>query len=135
MPYALAWLSEPHILHARIWDELTLSEIRQANAEVTRLLDAATVPIHLVVDVSEMTAFPRSVTDMYGAAKYFRHPKFGWEILYGVQSVTLEIILGILTQLMPLRYGIVDSLKEALKFLSAKEPQLQEVITRIDMDD
>jgi hypothetical protein len=102
---------------------------------MTHFLDVATAPIHLIVDVSEMTRFPSSVTDMYRAAQYFRHPMFGWEILYGVKSASLEIILGIISKLMPVRYGIVDSLKEALKFLSHREPSLAETIARIEHGD
>lgn len=134
MPYSLNWLHEPSVLHGRVWGELTLADIRRADAEMTQLLERATGPVHLVVDVSELNEYPKSVTSLYQAAQYFRHPNFGWEILYGMRNPVLEIILGVLAKLTPLHYGIAGSLSEALSALAQHDVRVAEILDHLGSD-
>src|SRR5687767_1253747 len=115
--YEVRWLHAPRIVLIHVWDELLLGEIRHGSKEVVRLLDEGTAPVHVVVDVTQMTSFPYSVSEINSAGDFFRHPNLRYLVVHGVKSPTVRIILQLLSAMSSFELRIIDTRHDALAIL------------------
>lgn len=120
MPNEITWLQEPHVILSRVHGVLAVEELLAAVPDIQQRLDAAAHPVHLVVDVSELTSFPTSIHLLKRAMPFGSHPNMGWMVVYGASSLATtfaQIVMRITMQ----RYRMFDTREDALAFLAEQD--------------
>ena len=132
MPYRVEWLAEPRIVFVNVTHRLTLPEVAKANGLMLGFLNQAGAPLYVVVDVSELTDYPRIASELQPILRSFYHPMLGGSYIYGVTTPAINVILRILERVSPFNYKITKSFNEALTAIEAREPALGPLIAAID---
>ena len=129
MPVELTWLYEPRVLLVDIDNEITMLDIRHLNAAVTSFLDSTALPVHVIVECSNMNAFPTRVSDIADVATGIQHSRLGWLLIVGAKRSITTMLLRILSQLVPLRYRMMDARADAYRFLISRDATLEAPLT------
>jgi hypothetical protein len=101
-----------------------LAEIRTGNLKVTEALSTGERPVHLILDVGQITAFPLAVSSVYEAAPFLRHPSLGYVIVVGDFSLMLRTIIHLFSQMAGFTYHLVETVDEAVAFLQLQDDRL-----------
>lgn len=87
MPIELSWLIPDRILLSRWTGDISTEDVRVLVEELGIALDAAAVPIHTVIDLSEARHMPTETASLYLQSRLPAHPCRG---LIGIVGSTLD---------------------------------------------
>lgn len=123
MPVEVRWYVQNHVLLARYYGNVTPDDIvNQYTVGFEMCESVDTVLVHLIADISEVQSFPKTVMDYKG--RFGEKAKnAGWVILVG-ENRMIRFLSTVVTNLMKLRFSYVNTLGEALEFISARDPFL-----------
>jgi hypothetical protein len=129
MPAQVSWHLENRIVGIRVFDTVTIADVNALSDTIIALFEASDTPlIHLLVDESDMTDFPKQFRDIYRVGVFMKHPQMGWFIIYGGNNALFRVISHLVTQLMRLRHRHFDTLEDAVEFLQSMDSTLPKLI-------
>ena len=131
MPYELGWLAPGRVIDVSVQESITLAEIETASRNAIPLLDAGVTQVHMLVDISALRTYPVRASVITDSAPALRHANFGWLVIYGVTSLTLEVMLTIVVKLTRVRCRVVSSRAEALQFLSDQDSSVAQLMSEL----
>jgi hypothetical protein len=124
MPFEVRWLHLPELLLLRVWGQVTIHEIEYASLEVYRQMDKGSAPVHLVIDIHAVTAYPRQARDISEIAVRYRHASLGYMVICGIRAPAVRLVFSVLTSLTGYKYVMVPKLEDALSFLVLRDSRL-----------
>lgn len=120
MSSTMNWLIPDQVLEVTMPQNTTDEFILGFDAEMIALLDSASHPIHLIVDLHSMKVYPTISIIMN--LKYYNHPKLGRLIMLGL---TTNPIVRFITNLVnhgnDANLKAFATLEEAMAYLMAVE--------------
>ncbi len=82
MPYIVRWYVEGRVLVAHGWSEFTLDEMRMVNQTFLDHIRSGKPPVHLLMDMREISKLPGSFITMLKEIEIFRaEPNLGMTII------------------------------------------------------
>jgi hypothetical protein len=117
MAYSVRWYRPGQAILVTVSDALTLDIIRAISHETETLIASGIPPIHLLVDITQLTTFPGIALDVFRASSPLSNPKVDWLVVFGRKSRLIDSILAIYRRLTRARIELVDTLEEAVALL------------------
>lgn len=124
MPSEVSWFREPRIIRSRAFDEISLDETIEVGEKIDAMMSAGVGPVHHLIDVTEMTRFPTSISGLKRALVYIDNPNCGQVVVYGGSSLAITFA-QIIFRMLNARYRLFNTEDEALDFLAEQDPSLQ----------
>jgi hypothetical protein len=120
MTYKIAWLVPDRVIDVMLPEECTDSAIAQFDADLMIMLDAASQPVHVLVDVRSMKVYPSAQASM--KMSYYKHPKLKRIFVIGLTSNPIIRFLGsLVARGAGIQLRDFVSREEALAYLAAVE--------------
>lgn len=125
MGIQVEWYIEGRVLLVKHPAHVTREDIQEMDRLGLMYFDAATAPlIHVLMDSSAVLS--DAGLRAYAGMKAPKHPRCGWIIEFGVNSVGLRVLSSILAQVLQVRYRQVETLEDAVNTLFQLAPELRE---------
>ena len=127
MPYEQSWLIMNEVVHSKRRGDLTVEELVSSTTEIVQKLDSSNRPlVHVLVDVHDVTSYPRKLRVLNLALKpLLSHPRLGWILFYGNSNQVLQFLTGMIAQIMRTRFRFFDTSAEAVQFLQSVDQSLE----------
>src|SRR5262245_12774830 len=119
MTYEVTWHTKGRVIYDRLWDAVTISNVKETSAIIARMLDereSATALVHLVVDMTDVTKLPRSLKDVGAGLSHMKHPALGWTVVVSTSTMS-RFFTSTLAQMFRLRFRAFNTLDEGIAFL------------------
>lgn len=82
MPYAFTWEIADRVGYFDLGETYSLDDANQLKTQMLTLLENATHPLHIIIDICILKQYPmRMDANTWAMAEWMRHPKLGWLIL------------------------------------------------------
>ena len=119
MAYHYEWLLPKRVIFCYVSGTQSMDEARESFGELTSRLDAGEAPTHYVADLRHLDKLPTTnVREIQELVSFVNHPNLGWIVVIGRSNPTMTFVLTIVAKLTGVRYRAVDTLQEAIAFLS-----------------
>lgn len=121
MSYILSWLVPNRVIEmvlpSNANDDAVLAAL---DAEINVMLDTASQPVHVMLDVRTMKEYPSASTAM--KMKYYKHPKLAQLIIIGLTAnPVLRFLGGLVGKGVGIQMRDFGSREEALAYLASLE--------------
>lgn len=130
MPIEISWYLQDRIVLVTFIGNVTIDDIKAICVQYIELVDAAPGQglIHAFHDGKQLDTLPKSVQDTVTASRSaFHHPRSGWTIGYNAYKPAVRFMGNMATRILGVRYRIVDTQADAIKFLKMVDPSLPTV--------
>lgn len=131
MPHKFEWIVPQRVLFGRIWGDPTRDEIRQLSPEINREAATGQSPVHLIIDMTELTRTPFKLTELNSYVSRENLEFFGWCIVVSNDPVG-RFLSATLAQIVRLRVRVFHSREAAFRFLKDMDSTLPD-LTAIDV--
>lgn len=121
MPYQINWLVENRVMLNRLSEKVTAEEIVQSSRQATPLIDTGLPPVYFIVDVSQMKEFPTKLADFRSVYQEPISENLGLVIFYGIHNRSLNFLATLVTQLVRIKFQVVNNQAEALALVEKTE--------------
>lgn len=120
MPYTLDWHTPNIIIFAKMTGKYTEEEMFACNESIRdNYLAVGEAPVHLIIDITEITEYPRNLGVIQKASNIFQnHPSMGWMLLVGFSNPLTRFITNINLQIFGMHFRFSGTMEEALTALS-----------------
>lgn len=99
MPMSIEWMLPNRILYERLYGAVTLDDLRTLQRECLHMMETSGIaPIHIVVDFSGATDFPRNIPQLRNALVYTGTMRLGNVILI-TQNPLIRFLSTVVAQL------------------------------------
>jgi len=123
MAYEVKWYIEKRVLSVRQHGIVTMDEARELNILVLVHLMEGVAPIHVVVDVTELKAFPNNPIALKRAIQSGDPARVGWTLIAGVNPI-LRYVTSLLFKFWKVRYRMFATMDEVYAFLGQIDESL-----------
>lgn len=128
MPYSIEWYIDRRVTHQKLYDHITLDDVRGLNADSIAFQNAGTPLVHMIIDISKVEKFPTNLASIREMMKKQGDAEtVGWVLLVGAHNPVVRFIASIITQLSGenIHFRLIDSLNEAIDFLHEHDATLR----------
>ena len=84
MTHNVEWLVPGRVIEARIFEEASDEVLLALDPELNAMLDTASQPVHILMDVRNMKVYPSAQTTI--KLKYYKHPQLGRLLMIGLAA-------------------------------------------------
>ncbi len=126
MPYTSRFYPEYHLLSETLFGSVTLDEIRNVHAELTKTIETSETFFHVLVDLRSLHKFPTSIMQMKEGMQPIDDLNLHWMIILTNNGPLIKFAGSILIQLLikNVRFRMFNSCEEAFAFLEDIDPSL-----------
>ncbi len=120
MPYSTHWHQPQVVGYAELTGEVSFEDADETNAAISSIfLAEGEAPVHVIVNASKMTSFPRNVRMLNQSLnKHLKNPALGWLVFVsGFNNPFMNLLGKTVTQIAGIRFKFVNSMSEAEGFL------------------
>jgi len=132
MAYETSWADDKRIIYTKLSGILTSKEAQEMSDTHAKFLSEGTAPVHLVVDVTGLTAVPTNLRQNTSMGGYLRHPSLGWTVLVG-GNVLVNFMVSVIGQVFKFRYSKRETLEDAIAYLVAQDQTLEGARERVQL--
>jgi len=125
MSYTIQWQVEKRVINIEITGELTIGEIVSLGKETAVFLEEGVAPIFAIVDVTHMTVFPTSISELTRLTPRHKHGRNDWTVIVGA-SHFVHLISNVVLSVLGLRYRSFPTRDEAVAFVLTQDETLAE---------
>ena len=120
MPVQINWYIPERILLAQYSGDVSREDILTQYQEGIALCHSVSSPyVHMIVDLNGVSSFPKSISDYKGTFGE-KARNAGWVVLIGDNKI-IRLLSSVVTNLMKLNFAYVNSLDEAITFISQRD--------------
>jgi hypothetical protein len=123
MPFEIKWQIENRVIFERVSGDIDFDATASAANQVSRLLDAGTAPVHLVIEMSELKSFPTNVSKIHTVTQFMRSPALGWVVVIGSGQLA-TFFINVIRQIIKFPVVHQQSLDQSLAFLREQDKSL-----------
>lgn len=127
MGYSHLWLVPERIYIFQVYGELTMDDVSQGSEESIQYVRSGQPPVHSIIDIRNVTSYPKSVSQIRQAAAIMKEPNVGWIVGLSNDRV-LSFIGDLVAQLSNVKSKTTFTPEEALDFLWRVDSTLPQVI-------
>ncbi len=127
MPYHINWYQQDRVIFEKFYGDVVVEDVRNLNAQSSKMFIAGTPLIHVIVDLSEIQSFPKSMGVIKEAIRSRADPdRLGWVMIFGTKNPILKFFASVIAQVAGerVRFRLVNSLDEAVAFLHDQDQTL-----------
>ncbi len=126
MPTSVDWYLEGRVIAARLYGNIEASDIEAIANDMVELVEASDAPlVHILVDVQDMTGFPKSLSAVSKASSAIAgNKRVGWAVHYGTDNQLLKFLSYMVTQMFKVRFRLEKTKEEAVAWLQSKDASL-----------
>ena len=120
MPVTASWWLKDHVISIVMDGDFSDEDIQMASNTAYALIDSSDEPyVHVLLDNTTIGQTNARAADMNRAARpMLKHERLGWLGVYGKNNVLTRFATNVVMQLVHNRFRMVNTLEEALDFLS-----------------
>jgi hypothetical protein len=126
MPVKVIWAVPQRVILSRGYGSVTRQENDEADTQVLSLLESGKRPVHVILDLSQVTDFP--TYQLEERLAIFRavanHPNAGWGVLAGTTNPVIRMATKVLLRLYGVRFKLFATSQAALAFLNEADETL-----------
>lgn len=126
--YKSTWIREGRIVVVDligIYDERLVEKV---NAHMCQLIEKGQAPVHIILDASRLTGYPRNIRVLKKASEpTANHPDLGWLLLVGFDNPVVKFFSTVLVQMFKLRFKQVGTVKEAVDTIERVDLSLKKI--------
>lgn len=133
MAHEFRWLIEGRVIYTRTVGEVTPEELSVIDQALIKHLSSGFEGhlVHVVVDMRELTQFPRNLQQIKQRLTHLNHPALGWTIMVGAGTM-ITFVANVVTQIARARFRAFSSMAEGLDFLAQADASLsQEALNQV----
>lgn len=123
MTYSLAWAGDDQILYCRLWNSLSVTDLRAANHEIDSQLVSRASAVHLVFHVLRVDHRLPSVNALRGPLTTQGYDRVHWTVFVGGNAAA-RFIGSVIVSSLGLRVHAAESIADAALFLGQADPSL-----------
>ncbi len=116
MPIDMRWYDAGNIVLATFTGNITTEEHNRAMMTFLSYLDAASHPVHAIIDWQGVTMAPSMVKIAFAGLQVLHHHRVGWIVVVGATPL-IENWVSQLGRLRAFRYHACQTIQEAAQFL------------------
>ncbi|MDX2161852.1 MAG: hypothetical protein SF162_11050 [bacterium] len=122
------WLKQDRVIYQRFVGRVTLEGMRQVQPLFAAMLDHGTAPVHAVIDLREVTDYPRNLRRLSEVMMMRNSPHLGF-VLVMTSNVLLRFVTTVLTQTFARRMNVhwLDDEDSVIAFLRKHDDTLQHI--------
>jgi hypothetical protein len=126
MPYNISWYIPDRVIHEEFYGTVNLEEVEQIQHIFAAYLDLGKAPVHVLVDMTRLEEYPKSVSQLKSAMVMMNNQNLGWVVIIN-QNPVLKFLTSVMTQLTVsnVRFRLFDTLEDGLEFLKERDSTLQ----------
>lgn len=124
MPYTIEWLVEDRVLGVSIAGDITLAELQEVSPAIVRHCDNGIAPVHTLIDLRHLGAYPRNLTELAGAFKTPPSANLNWIVLI-TNNQMIRFFTSVVVQLSGKHVTAFTDYPAALKFLAQRDHSLE----------
>jgi hypothetical protein len=131
MAIDVRWFIPDRIVLHEFSGDITLEDATRASLEGPALANQGTPPVHMLVTLTAVTHYPRSVRQIEAAIRINPNvDRLGWVVILVKRNPVLRFVATILTQVRysKMRFIIVEDMVDATRSFLAHDPSLAEFI-------
>ncbi len=122
------WHTENRVIYARLFENVTIEDLRKGNAAISEMLAASgTPPVHLIFDTTAVNRVMVTILQVRNELHYIHDPRIGWFVVYGLRGLveaTVQFIVGITSRALGFRVRTVSTFNDARDFLTSMDATL-----------
>ena len=126
MPQQTSWIIENHLVQMKYTGDISVEDLVEGSTQLKANLESSDAPlVHVLVDVLEMTSFPKRVQEITPIVREaMSHPRYGWLVLVGFKNPFVSSLAFLVSQIFRSRYRAFKTYDEAMHFLEQVDPEL-----------
>lgn len=127
MPAETFWYHEKRIIYHRYSGNILVTDVDEASLQSLNFTLEGAPPVHVLVDLSGVSNFPKSVNVFRAALKPAQDPgRIGWVIIFGSHNMLLRFTASTLAHIAGARSNVrvMDTLDQAIAFLEERDSSL-----------
>ncbi|MBC8097896.1 MAG: hypothetical protein H7Y11_00500 [Armatimonadetes bacterium] len=125
MAYKISWLVPNRVMYQQYHGAVTLEDIITIQAMVDEYMEIGIAPVHVLIEVLELTDYPKRLAELQSVIKPKINEKQGWIVIVTTNTL-IRFLASVGTQLSLIKVNMttVDTRDAALKFLQEHDPLL-----------
>jgi hypothetical protein len=128
MSIQISWLVENRIIYWLHTGDGTISNTKEADMEVIRLLEASSAPlVHIILDLQGLKEMPSLADSIRAKYDFPKHPKSGWNIFVGMKDPLQKMVVSFMGNVFKMRARLLENNIEALDFLQSIDSTLPDL--------
>src|SRR5215470_16828701 len=112
MAAELSWFEPGKILLTTYRDKVSAKELESSLEEIYRRLEAASAPVHVIVDWRKTTDYPYFINLFDPARKLMKQPRLGWIVIVG-QNDVIELWIELFSRIADFRHKTARTVEQA----------------------
>jgi len=126
MPIELSWYIENRVIHAHVYGEAGLEQLRQMIVDVQPYLEEGIEPIHIILDDATANPPPVSIKQLKAVLDIGKQEvsKLGWVVGVGDVNVIAKVVIPMLAKIVKIKHVRVDTMEDALAILKRQDLSL-----------
>lgn len=127
--YKTFWLEEGRVAYVEFIGAFSEDLITEMNMYVRdEFIERGQAPIHLIVDATGLTDFPRNVRVLKNSTQFsVDNAKVGWVILIGFENPLIKFVSSVIAQMFHLRFKQVKTFEDATDLLQRVDLSLKKI--------
>lgn len=126
MAHSVEWYRESRIIFSTVGGNLEFDELIEWGNQIQQHLNGGHAPVHLLVDVSQMTRYPTNVLQIRNSLPFLGNPALGQVMLIGGSS-SLNTLARVVTALSGKPLSGFRTMKTALDSLVQHDHSLSDL--------
>jgi hypothetical protein len=128
MSIQISWLVENRIIYWLHTGDGTISNTKEADIEVIKLLEASSAPlVHIILDLQELKEMPSLADSIRAKYDFPKHPKNDWNIFVGMKDPLQKMIVSFMGNVFKMHSRLLENNIEALDFLQSIDSTLPDL--------
>lgn len=127
MSHSHLWLVPERIFVFHVYGEMAIDDVAQSSEAAIQYARSGQPPVHGIIDIRDVTSYPKSVDQFRQAAAILKEPNIGWII--GVSNDRVLSFIGdTVAQLSRVKSKTFNNPDDALEFLWRVDSTLPQII-------
>ncbi len=124
MPIRNTWYIPERVILTYIYDDLTVPDARISAQESIALLRSTHQTVHNIVDLREVTRFPRNFHQLTPLTACMQEPNHGWMLLVMQKNAVLNFVTNIVMRTIAQHYQVFTDHETLLRHLPGLDRDL-----------
>ena len=117
MGFAINWCVEKQVIYLKFFGVVCAEEIVQANRQAMAFTQAGTQPVHVVINIREISEFPTNLRWVLSLIERNETVSAGWHIIVS-DSGAIRFLASTILQILKVPIHVCTNLDEARVFLA-----------------
>lgn len=124
MSVSVTWKIENRLILVKFEKIVSIDQIAHASRMVTEYLRAGSKPVHVLVQMENVTRYPHEFGKMAEAIPHLADPNLGKTILVRKNDRLVQLMVSVIRHAVQIDLRMFDDMEKALHYLNENDPTL-----------